>query len=175
MPKHATGQLGDRTFTIIEKPTGQQMIWRKRLRESSVMGVFESLDGLVADLVAMVASIPEGGTLADIDLAKALGVARVLPTMVKALSNSVDDVIALLYAYDSKLAAQRKWIEANAYDEELILLFLEVLKIAFPITALWGLVRGSRVLPTSGNSPAENGELNGLPISGPKKKALTSS
>ena len=148
--------------------------WRKKLRESSVMRVLESLDGFLDDLVSAVNSVPDGGSLSDIDLGKVLGVARVLPATVNALANSTDEIAALLFEYEPKLKTDKKWLEQNAYDDEIVTAFIEVLKLTFPIMALWGMVTGSRVQQTHGNSPSANGATNGLPVSGPKKKASTS-
>jgi len=175
MPKQVTVHLGGREYTIHEKHMGVNAAWRKKLRESEVMRVFESLDGFIDDLLSMVKSVPEGGGLADIDLGKAIGVARILPVVVNALAGSIDEIASLLFDYEPKLKSDRKWLDANAYDEEVVRAFMEMLQLLFPITALWGMVTGSRVRQTSGNSVSENGGSNGLPASGPKKKALTSS
>lgn len=174
MPKQVQVTLGGRQYAIKEKPSGQNQAWRAKLRATSVMRVFESMDSFVTDLMTTVSSVPEGGKLSDIDLGKALGVTRALPVMVTGLANSIDDVKELLFDYDTKLQTDRKWLDANAYDEEYILAFLEVLKLTFPIMALWGLVSGSRVQQTHTNSPSLNG-VSGLPASGPKKKVSISS
>ena len=175
MPKQVTVTLGGRAYAISEKPSGVNMKWRKKMRATSLMRVFESLDGLVADLVALAGSIPDGGKLSDIDIGKALGVARVLPAMVNGLSNSIDDIIDLLFEYEPKLKTDRKWLDENAYDEEYVRAFLEMLKILFPIMGIWEMVAGFRGQSTPGNSASVNGASNGLPASGPKRKALTSS
>ena len=75
-----------------------------------------------------------------------------LPAVVQGLVGSVDEIAELLFVYDGKLAAERKWIEANAYDEEAVAAFIEVLKLTYPITALWGMVSGSRAQQTSTSS-----------------------
>lgn len=175
MPKQTTVTLGGREYTVNEKPMGINAAWRLKLRQSSVMRVFDSLDGVIDDLASVVRGVPEGGGLGDIDLGKALGVARVLPAVVNALAGSIDEITDLLFEYEPKLKTDRKWLEKNAYDEEIVGAFIAMLQLLFPITALWGMVTGSRAQPTRGNSPSGNGALNGLPASGPKKKALTSS
>ena len=174
MAKQVSVRLGGREYTIKEKPMGTNGAWRKKLRATSVMRVLESLDGFVVDLMDVFASIPEGGKLSDIDVGKALGVARILPTVVNSLAGSIDEVIDLLFEYEPKLKSDRKWLEANAYDEEVVTAFLEVLKLTFPIMALWGLVSGSRAQQTPTNSVSANG-TSGLPPSGPRKKVSTSS
>lgn len=175
MPKQVTVTLGGRSYAISEKPSGINMKWRKKMRATSLMSVFESLDGLVTDLMVVVGSVSDGGKISDIDIGKALGVARVLPAMVNGLSNSIDDIIDLLFEYEPKLKTDRKWLDENAYDEEYVRAFLEMLKLLFPIMGIWEMVAGFQGRQTPGNSPSVNGALNGLPASGPKKKALTSS
>lgn len=175
MPKQIIRTLGGREYTFTEKTMGINAAWRKKLRESSVMRVLESLDSLIDDLVAMVNSVPEGGSLSDIDMGKAFRVARILPAAINALAGSVDEITDLLFEYEPKLKTDRKWLESHAYDEEVINAFLGMLTLLFPIMGVWETITGSRVRPTPGNSASANGDLNGLPASGPKKKALTSS
>lgn len=174
MPKQVTVTLGGREYTIKEKPMGVNGQWRAKLRATSVMRVFESLDGFISDLVTTFGSIPEGGSLSDIDLGKAVGVARILPAMINGLATSVDDVTELLFEYEPKLRTERKWLEENAYDQEITNAFLEILKLVYPIMGVWGMVAGLRGQQTPTNSPSPNG-TSGLPASGPKKKASTSS
>lgn len=185
MPKQVTVRLGGREYAIKEKPMGVNGAWRKKLRATSVMRLFESLDGLLDDLVAAMATIQPESTAGDdnvavegirFDMGKMFTVARNLPTLVNGLASSVDDIIELLFEYEPKLRSDKKWLEQNAYDEEVVAAFVEVLKLTFPILALWGLLstRGSKAQQMSGNSPYANGESNGLPASGPKKKTSTS-
>lgn len=160
--------LGGREWTIQRKPYGNHLKARQRIKKSTVMLVLESLSGIVDELKAIINSVPDGGGWSDIDLGRALAIAPVLPMMVNGLLNSVDEVADLLFEYDPKLAAERKWIEAHAYDEEIIAAFMEVLKLLFPITALWAMVNGSRAQETSKNSHSQNG-ASPLPAEGPKK------
>ena len=175
MPKQITRTLGGREYTFTEKTMGINAAWRTELRQSSVMHVLESLDGLLNDLIAMVNSVPEGGGLSDIDLGKAIGLARILPAVVRALAGSVDEIIELLFRYEPKVKTDRKWLEQNAYDGEIIEAFMGVLTLVFPSMGVWEMVIGSRGQQTPGNSASANGDLNGLPASGPKKKVSTSS
>lgn len=182
MPKQVTVTLGGRSYAISEKPMGINGAWRKKLRATSVMQLFESLDGLVDDLVVAIADVrrekiesaDEDGNSVEgfrFDIGKMFAVLRNLPTLVNGLASSVDDIIDLLFDYEPKLRTERKWLEENAYDEEVIAAFIEVLKLTFPIMALWGLLstNGSRAQQTATNSHSQNG-ASGLPASGPKSK-----
>ena len=173
MPKEITYVLGGRIYTSKDKPFGEKMKWRKRLDESRVMRIFKTIDAAMIQIVKVGDGISEGGW-SSVPLNEVIGVAQVLPVLMDGLLNSVDEIIELLFAYDGKLQTDRKWLEANAYDEEVINAFIEVLKLHFPITAFWGLVSGSRAQQTESNSVLQNG-ASGLPASGPKRKSVSTS
>lgn len=154
MPKQTKVNLGGREYIVTEKTMGVTLKWREQLRQSSVMQLFESLDGALAQLVSAVEGKGEGGNL---NLIAGINLATVAPAIMRGLANSVDDVIELLFDYSPELAADREWLNDNAYDEEAIAAFIEVLKLNFPIMALWGLVGGSRVQPIVTNLPSRNG------------------
>lgn len=175
MSKQVTITLGGKQYSIKEKPMGQNSAWRKKLRESRVMRLFESLDGVVSQIMSLIEEVALGKKIADLDMAKTIGVARFLPTIVDGLANSIDEIVELLFDYDAKLQAERKWIEANAYDAEAVAAFVEVLKLTFPITGVLDLIGGFKAPPTVTNSPDLNGASNGLSASGPSRKASTSS
>lgn len=168
MPKQITVFLGGREYTIKEKPTGAQSEWRKQLRATSVMLIFESFNGFVTDLIDIANSIPDGKGWKDIDFGKAIGVARVLPAVVNGLANSVDDIKELIFAYEPKLRTERKWLEENAYDSEFTEAFLGMLKLTFPIMGVLEKVSGFKAPQTPSNSPSPNGTPTLLP-GGPKK------
>lgn len=173
MPREISYTLGGRAYTSKDKPFGEKMKWRKRLEESRVVRIFKSIDAAMIQIVKVGDNINENGWN-NVDLNQVIGVAQVLPVLVDGLLNSVDEIIELLFAYDGKLQADRKWLEANAYDEEVIDAFIEVLKLHFPITALWGLVNGSRAQQTQSSLASTNG-ASGLPASGPKRKNVSTS
>lgn len=154
MPKQVKVKLGGREYVVTEKVMGVAMKWREQLRQSSVMRLFESLDGALAQLVSAVEGNGEGGNL---NLIAGINLATIAPAIMRGLANSVDDVIALLFDYSVELQNDREWLNENAYDEEAIAAFIEVLKLAFPTTALWGLVRGSTGVPIATNLPSRNG------------------
>jgi hypothetical protein len=173
MPKQVQVSLGGRDYTVTEKPMGANGVWRQKLRTSRVMRIFESLDEAMIQLVSVADGVSEKGWDA-INLNQVIGISRLLPVLVDGLTNSVDEIIDLLFDYEPKLRTERGWLEENAYDDEVIRAFVEVLKLCFPIMGVLDLVRGSRAPQTQSNSHAQNG-ASGLPPTGPKKKASISS
>lgn len=154
MPKQVKVKLGGKEYMLTEKTMGVTLKWREALRQSSVMRLFESLDGALAQLVNAVEGSNSGGNL---NLIAGINIATIAPAIMRGLAGSVDGVIELLFDYSPELAADREWLNDNAYDEEAIAAFVEVLKLNFPIMALWGLVTGSRVQPIATNLPSRNG------------------
>lgn len=156
MPKTAKVYLGSREYIISEKVMGVTQKWREHLRHSSVMLIFQSLDEAVASVLGVV----EGG-IENIKAEQVIPIARILPIIVNGLSNSIDDVLDLLFDYSPELREDKEWLLENAYDSEAIEAFIVVVKLNFPIGALWNLIRGSRVQVTSTNLPSANGVTHG--------------
>jgi hypothetical protein len=186
MPKTATVYLGGKEYVLQAKPIGPHRIWRKRLEDSNVVKIFKTLDETLIQLVAAGDAIQEAWQSAKatkedgdadsngdgINFSKIVEVARILPVVINGLLGSIDEIHDLLFHYDAKLQTERNWIEAHAYDEEAIEAFIQVLKLNFPITALWGLVSGSKAHSTPSNSHATNGASGLLPPDGPRKKVV---
>lgn len=185
MPKQVTVTLGGREYVLQEKHAGPHRVWRDRIDNSNVMKIFKSLDGAMGQLVEAGDAIQEAWVKAtsgkedeegkgDLPLNKLIDVIRILPIVVLGVSGSMNEIHELLFAYDGKLAAQRKWIEEHAYDSEITAAFMDILGLAYPIMGLWGLVAGRRAPSTESSLPSTNG-ASGLPASGPKKKTPISS
>lgn len=58
------------------------------------------------------------------------------------LLGSVELVLEILFAYSPELAADRERIEAEAYDEEAIAAFVEVVKLLYPFGSLANVLSG---------------------------------
>ena len=161
MPKTVNVTLAGRQYPIVEKPIVVAAVWREKLRKSKAMAIFESLDVAMAQLVAVGDSITdENGNLtswANVDVSQVVGVAKILPVVVNGLASSIDEIEDMIFAYSPELAADREWIEQNAYDDEAVAVFVEVLRMAFPISAAWALVSGPRAAQTARNLPSKNG------------------
>lgn len=160
MPKTAKVQFGEREYILTEKVMGVSIKWREKLRSSRVMRVFETLDGVLDQLVDAIERAGDGASNGQVRMVAGMNIATIAPALMQGLAHSVDEIIELLFDYTPELADDKEWILENAYNEEAILAFLEVLKLNFPIMALWGMVSGSRVQPTSTNLPSTNG-VNG--------------
>jgi hypothetical protein len=155
MPKTSKVTLGGREYILTEKVMGVSQKWREKLRQSSVMRIFESLDGAMEQLVSAVNGMDEGK--GNLNIIAGINIATIAPAIVRGLTNSIDDVIDLLFDYAPEVGDDREWLAENAYNDELVMAFIEVLKLNFPILALWDLVRGPRVQATSTNLPSTNG------------------
>lgn len=174
MAKTATVTLGGREYVIREKPMGASILWRKRLRESNVYRIVDSLEDSLAVIFAAADNVVGSGK-EDRDWAQMIRAVQIVPVLANGLLSASDDVWDLLFAYSPEIKADEEWIKENSYDEEGMTAFIELLKIAFPFLALWDLLApGSRARRTHTNSVSQNGG-SGLPASGPQRKASTSS
>lgn len=145
---------GGRTYTVCEKVSGITEIWRKQLRESGVFVAFQNIDAIIEQVVIVV---DEG--IENLRPGPAISVARVLPALMNAMANSMDEINDLVYDYVPEMKADREWLKENAYDSEIVAVFVEVLKINFPILAALDLIRGLRAAGTSTNLPSTNGAI----------------
>lgn len=179
MPKQVIVPFAGRNYTIKEKPMGAAAIWRAHLRDSQVMAIFESLDVALNQFSAMALRIDESVPLEDEDgnpilnesgkaimvkrgisfddIGQIFGVAKIAPVIVNGLANSIDEMVAMLFDYSPELEADQEWITENAYDTEAIGAFVEVLKLCFPILAVWGLLAGPQAAQTKPSLPTHNG------------------
>jgi len=86
------------------------------------------LTDLIAGALRPSAGVTVAGDLTEIaELIGTLG-----QTLSARLIGSTDLIADLLFEYSPELAADRERIEAEAYDEELLSVFLEVLKLLYP-------------------------------------------
>ena len=75
------------------------------------------------------------------------------------LLGGVDMIMDMLFAYSPVLASDRERIENEAYDDEAITAFAEVLKLAYPLELLLTAWNGPSATPTLQNSPSTNGKF----------------
>lgn len=139
MPQQITVTLGERQYTIDKLPIRQSKHWRQSLAEP-FGEISQTLE------TASLVEVDQLGDIAGL-VRRAAGV----------LLGSVDKMLDLLFAYSSALAADREYIEENAYDDEALAAFVEVLKLAYPLEQLMYLIRGRTVNKTSLNSLSPNG------------------
>lgn len=133
MAKQAIVKLAEQEYTIRQLPMRQARQWR------------EALGGPFGELTQVL----EGA--GKIEISNAADIAAVVRTLSGTLIGSIDKLLDLLFAYSPELAADRERIEENAFDDEALAAFVEVLKLAYPFGGLLALVNGSGPKTTSTN------------------------
>lgn len=157
MLKQATVVLGGRNYTVSQKVMGVHLRWRETLRQCSVYRIFESLDGALLQIQQSATQIGDDLSNGSINWAAGIHFAAIAPAVVHGLVNSIDEIHALVFDYSPEIKADKDWLMENAYDEEMIAVFVEILKLHFPILALWDLIRGPAAQATVTNLPSTNG------------------
>lgn len=131
-------ELGDRTYEVPVAPLTQAKAWRAKLREP--------LDRIMKTVEQ--ASTVEIRTVGDL--------LRMGEQIIPALLDAPDLLLDLLRAYAPVLRAEQAYLDENAVDEQVVDAFVSVLKVAFPLGRLAGLI-GPATPATSTNSPARRG------------------
>ena len=141
--------LGDREYEIKELTTRKNAAWRVQLQEP------------FGNLVQMLQDAP------TTELNNLRDVGSLVQSMSGLLLGSIDTVIGMVFAYSPVLAADRDYIENEAFDSQLLEAFTGVLGLAYPIST-WagkaaGLARelnaiGSQSPETSTSSVSVNGD-----------------
>lgn len=130
--------LAGKTYTITELPSRKNAAWRKKLEKP------------FRELAKMLESAPE----TDIsNLADIAGLVRSLSSM---LVDSVDVIVELLFDYSPELRADRKRIEEEAYDSEILAAFTAVLSLAFPFGSLASKLQGLAMLGSASGATMQN-------------------
>ena len=150
MARQVTVKLGDKEYTIDMLPIGQSKKWRESLSQP-----FTELTQALET-----ASIVEINQFGDI-----AGLVRKLSGT---LLGSVDKMLDLMFEYAPQLAQDRDYIELNAFDDEALEAFTEILKLAFPLGTLLAVVSGRTVSKTSPSLPSRNG-ASGMKVLGQKQ------
>jgi len=124
MPKTTTVELAGKSYTLQQKPIKAAKAWRDALRVP------------FGDLAATLEAADR------IELTNGRDLAGLVQSLSGTLIGSVDILLDLLFAYSDELAGDRERIEAEAYDDEALAAFTEVLKLAYPFGQLLALVNG---------------------------------
>ena len=130
--------LGGVAYTVAELPVRKNSAWRKQLNEP------------FGELVDLIQRAPQT------ELTNAKDISELLRSLSGLLLGSIDLIADLLFAYSPGLAAQREYIEAKAYESELMDVFASVLTLAIPFGSLASRVTGviqQMQAPTSPNKP----------------------
>jgi hypothetical protein len=134
-----TVTLGGQDYAIQSKTHKQNRVWRERLAQP-----VGALTGLLANA--------EG-----IELNSAQDLVGVLDLLKDTVIGSIDTIFDLLCDYAPAVAADRGRIEEEAYDEEILTAFVEVVKLVYPFGILARLIpsgRPSKRTSTSSRSPS---------------------
>lgn len=125
-------QLGDKTYTLRQLTVRPSRKWRQQVDEK----YRDAIEAFVNVIVSWPENDGPQGT-------NALGhlftqhSERILPVIQKVLLESIDDAFELLLDYSPELQKDREYLEENAYDDEIIKAFLEVLQWAYPFASLF--------------------------------------
>lgn len=167
MPHTIDVTLGGRTYAVAERRTRENEAFRQRLQ------------GPIDDLAARV----EG--LRDVDITSTASVGGLIRQIGAALLRGPDLVRELLYEYAPEIAADREFLEAEAYDSEFHAAFMKVVtELVYPFGSLtqragklialfgseseptnpsWPSASGAAGTTNSTRSPSSN---SGMPTSG---------
>ena len=144
--------LAGRTYTIESLKFKAERAWRKKY------------DAPIGNLISAISNVKElSGKEYDKagDLMKEVGTVLLAHAndLIKALLDSPDILFDAICDYSPALAADRTFIEENAYQDEIARAFVEVLKIAYPFGSLLGIATslGSQERQTSPNSHEPSG------------------
>lgn len=138
MPRTIVLTLAERTYEVPMAPIQRAKAWRKQLRKP----LGDLLTLISTDLTTELNTVKDLVALAD--------------TLIPVLMDAPETIFQLLMAYAPALKAEQAFLEANAYDDELVTAFLAVLKAAFPLDRLTSLL-GPASPPTSTSSPEPSG------------------
>jgi len=106
--------LGGRDYEIEPLRYKKSQAWRRQLSEK--------IDG-----IANVFS-----TVIELEIDSAEDIALIVTEAKSVLLDSMEDVFDLLMEYSPDLKKDREFIEEQAYDQEIVDAFIEVVKLAFP-------------------------------------------
>ena len=145
--------VAKREYTITPLPIRKNREWRKQ---------FEAPIQAAANLVAEVGSqasgeFEDGAALIN----KVLGVAAdSIAPMVDHLLGSADLIVSAVFDYSPAMKKDKKWIEDNGLDEEMVSCFMSILGLAFPFgRAIEGLLKlGQEGQQTEASSASPSSE-----------------
>jgi hypothetical protein len=138
MSRTITLTLAERTYEVPMAPIRRAKEWRAQLR------------GPLNELLALVS------TNITLELNSVSDLLALADKLIPILMDAPETIFTLLLAYAPALEVERAFLEANAYDDELVTAFLAVLRAAFPLDRLTQLL-GPASPPTLTSSPAPSG------------------
>lgn len=137
--RFVTVELADRSYEVTPLPIKRNREWRSQF------------DGILQDVVDFVAELGSyaGQEYEDApDMINKLGqaVSGSLPGMANHLVAAPDLISEAVFQYSPEIAADREYIETNAYEDEMVAAFLKILSLAYPFgQAVQGLLQLGRM------------------------------
>jgi hypothetical protein len=119
-----TVTLAGKKYTVKTLPIRQAKAFRGRFGV-----VFETITVALRNAPAM-------------ELGDLQSMAGLVESVSELLVNSIDQALDLVCEYAPEIAADRERIETEGYDEEVIQVFVEVLKLLYPLHQLRALMSG---------------------------------
>jgi hypothetical protein len=151
--KSITITLGDRTYTVQSLKFKAEREWRKKY------------DAPISNLITAVSTVKHLSTKQyeqTGELFKEIGMVLLshADELLSALLNSPDTCFEAICDYSPAIAADRAFVEENAYQEEIARAFIEVVKLAYPFGSLLGIATslGSLEKQTTQSSPSLSGD-----------------
>lgn len=145
--------VAGRDYTITPLPIKKNREWRKQF------------DAPIQDAANLLAEVGGYADQEFVDASNMIGsigkaVSGKLPTVINHLLGSADMIVEAVFDYSPAMKKDRKYIEENGYDEELVSCFLSILGLAFPFgQAIQGLLKlGQEERPTEASSASPSSE-----------------
>ena len=85
----------------------------------------------------------------SIELTSGKSVSTLINVLQETLLRSPDTILSMLYAYSPEILADKARIESEAFDDEVVVAMIGVLKLAYPFGSLLNLIPGPTSKPTS--------------------------
>jgi hypothetical protein len=131
-----TIKLGGQGYEIRQLPLGASRKWREKFAEP----LEKLLNAVQASAVILRQALSRDEQVNAGELVGVLG-QTLLGGIGQVLLGSMDTILEMVFAYAPYLQAQRAEIEENAYDDEVMAAFVEVLKLAYPFGQIVNLVK----------------------------------
>lgn len=153
MPRSKQVILGGQQYTIEQRSMKQNLAFRDK----------------VTDPIQKIAVLLTSWK--DIEISNGGDILALIGVVKDVLLGSMDIVIGALFSYSPTLEADRERIENEAYDDEAIAAFGEVLKLAYPLDQLVSVWSGRNATQTSTNLLTPNGVIGKKHLANPKTTA----
>ena len=126
--------VAGREYTITPLPIKKNRAWRKQ---------FDAPIQDAANLLAEVGSYADADFEDTSEMIGSIGkaVSGKLPNVIDHLMRSADTITKAVFDYSPELKKDKKYIEENGFDDEIVSCFMSILGLAFPFgTAIRGLM-----------------------------------